>query len=165
MGQKLDFSAGVPHNFFIYRSMAPKFHYKVFIDTNLAQDKENCRSMSKVKVKWAQSLSFQPVYLPHNFLFTARLRPNSTKRCAWTPAWIKINKIPGQGQRSSSNGPKTWFFSRCTAQPFHLAFSDLFVQFGRNRPVNEKVMRYAGPKIHWSHLTLTFDLDLKYSLS
>ena len=119
MGPKLDFSAGVPHNFFIYLLIAPKLHQKVYIDTSLDQDKENFRSRSKVKVKWAQSSIYQTVYRI-NFSFTDRLRPNSTRWSTSTPAWLKAEKIPGQDQRSRSNGPKTWFFRRCTAYVFYL---------------------------------------------
>ena len=78
--------------------------------------KENSRSMSKAKVKWAKNPIFQTMYRV-TFSITDRLRPNHTSRCASTPASIKIKKTQGQcqGQSSRSNGPKTLFFRRCTA--------------------------------------------------
>ena len=46
MGQKFDFLDGEPHNFFIYKSIMPKLHQQVFIDTSLDEEKK-----LRVKVK------------------------------------------------------------------------------------------------------------------
>ena len=62
MDQKLDFSDDVPHKFFIYGLIAPELHQKVCIDIILVHDKENHRSRSKLKVKWAKNAVFQTVY-------------------------------------------------------------------------------------------------------
>ena len=58
IGQKLDFSDGVPHNLFIFQPIMPKLHQHMCIKTSLAQGKENSRSRSKIKVKWAKNSIF-----------------------------------------------------------------------------------------------------------
>ena len=75
----------------------PKLHQQVSIDTILDQDKENLRSRSKIKFKWAKNTIFYTVYRI-TFAFTHRLFPNCTSRCASAPAWIKIKKTQGQDE-------------------------------------------------------------------
>ena len=75
MGQILDFSHGVRHNFFIYWPNVPKLHQQVSKDTSLDEDKENLRSRSKVKVKLTKTSIFHTVYRITFFIY----RPNMPK--------------------------------------------------------------------------------------
>ena len=94
-----------------HRSISPKFHQKICINTSLAQDKENSRSRSKSR-QMGQNIDFSDG-VPHNVSFTDRLRPKlHQKKCIDTNlAQNKENR--GQCQRSRSNGPETRFFRQC----------------------------------------------------
>ena len=114
MGQKLDFSDGVPHNFFFYQQIAFKLHQKLCIETSLAQDRQ-----FQVKVKGqgqiGQKLDFSDG-VQHKFFFYKPIAPKLHQKVC---NGISLN----QEKENSRSRPKVkvkWAITRpCTAQPFH----------------------------------------------
>ena len=103
MGPKLDFSASVPHSFFIYLLIAPKLHQKVYIDTSLDQDKKN-QVKVKIRGQMGPKLDFSDG-VPHNFFIYQPVESKFQQKISIDTSLAQDRENSRSRSKDRSNGP------------------------------------------------------------